>query len=193
MVAMVTSMPAHPAGIPASKITRVDKLSGGAVPRQARPGDEDGILDCIRRLAEYEKEPDAVRTTAGDLRQTLFGPSPSVFAHVVEKDGQIVAIAIWFLNYSTWTGRNGIYLEDLFVRDSERRHGYGRALLQALAAVCVDRGYSRFEWSVLDWNESAIGFYRSIGAVGMDEWTVQRVSGAALTRLAGVAAEGSAG
>jgi GNAT superfamily N-acetyltransferase len=160
------------------------QLNGGAVLRWAHRGDEDGILDCIRRLAEYEKEPDAVRTTADDLCQTLFCPSPSVFAHVVEKDGQIVAIAVWFLNYSTWTGRNGIYLEDLFVREGERRHGYGRALLKALAEVCAERGYRRLEWSVLDWNEPSIRFYRSIGATGMDEWTVQRLSGDALTRLA---------
>jgi GNAT superfamily N-acetyltransferase len=159
-------------------------LNGGAVLRRARRGDEDGILACIRALAEYEREPDAVQTTADDLRQALFGPSPSVFAHVVEKGGQIVAIAVWFLNYSTWTGRHGIYLEDLFVRETERRHGYGRALLKALAQLCTDRGYTRLEWSVLDWNEPSIRFYRSIGAVGMDEWTVQRLSGDALTRLA---------
>ena len=159
-------------------------LSDGAVLRRARRGDEDGILDCIRRLAQYEKEPDAVQTTADDLRQALFEPSPSVFAHVVEKGGQIVAIAVWFLNYSTWTGRNGVYLEDLFVRESERRHGYGRALLKALAEVCAERGYRRLEWSVLDWNEPSIRFYRSIGATGMDEWTVQRLTGDALARLA---------
>ena len=159
-------------------------LSGGAALRGARRGDEDGILDCIRRLAEYEKEPNAVHATADDLRQALFGPSPSVFAHVVEGGGQIVAIAVWFLNYSTWTGRHGIYLEDLFVRESERGRGYGKALLKALAQVCVQRGYSRFEWSVLDWNEPSIGFYRSIGAIGMDEWTAQRLSGDALTRFA---------
>jgi GNAT superfamily N-acetyltransferase len=141
-------------------------------------------LDCVRKLAEYEKEPSAVQTTADDLRQTLFGPSPTVFTHVVEKDGQIVAIAIWFLNYSTWTGRNGIYLEDLFVRESERRLGYGRALLKALAEVCVARGYRRFEWSVLNWNEPSIRFYRSLGAVGMTEWTVQRLSDDALAQLA---------
>jgi GNAT superfamily N-acetyltransferase len=102
----------------------------------------------------------------------------------VEKAGQVVAIAVWFLNYSTWTGRNGIYLEDLFVREDERRHGYGRALLKALAEVCAERGYRRLEWSVLDWNEPSIRFYRSIGAAGMDEWTVQRLAGDALTRLA---------
>jgi GNAT superfamily N-acetyltransferase len=159
-------------------------LGGGAVLRRARPGDEDGILGCVRALAEYEKEPDAVEATADDLRQVLFGPAPSVFAHVVEKDGQVIAIAIWFLNYSTWTGRHGLYLEDLFVRDDERRHGYGRALLKALAEVCVRCGYRRFEWAVLDWNEPSIGFYRSIGAVGLDEWTIQRLSGDALTRFA---------
>jgi GNAT superfamily N-acetyltransferase len=160
------------------------QLADGAVLRRARPGDEAGIVECIRALAEYEKEPDAVQTTAGDLRQTLFASSPSVFAHVVEKDQRIVAIAVWFLNYSTWTGRNGVYLEDLFVQEDERRHGYGRALLAALARVCAERGYSRLEWSVLDWNEPSIRFYRSIGAVGMDEWTVQRLTGDALTELA---------
>jgi GNAT superfamily N-acetyltransferase len=159
-------------------------LAGGAVLRRARPGDEDGILECIHALATYEREPDTVETTAADLRATLFGAAPSVFAHVVEKDARIVAIAVWFLNYSTWTGRNGLYLEDLFVREEERRYGYGKALLRALAQVCVERGYRRFEWAVLDWNESAIGFYRSIGAVGLDEWRVQRLSGDALARMA---------
>jgi len=160
------------------------QLAGGAVLRPARPGDEDGILACIRALATYEKEPDAVETTADGLRETLFGPSPSVFAHVVARKDRIVGIAVWFLNYSTWTGRNGIYLEDLFVYESERGHGYGKALLQRLAWLCVERGYRRLEWSVLDWNQPAIGFYRSIGAVGMGEWTVQRLNGDALARLA---------
>ncbi len=160
------------------------RLTGGAVLRQARPGDEAGIVECIRALAEYEQEPDAVQTTADDLRQALFASSPSVFAHVIEKEQRIVAIAVWFLNYSTWTGRNGVYLEDLFVQEDERRHGYGRALLATLARVCAERRYSRLEWSVLDWNEASIRFYRSIGAVGMDEWTVQRLTGDALTQLA---------
>jgi GNAT superfamily N-acetyltransferase len=160
------------------------QLSGGALLRRARPGDETGILACIRALAEYEKEPDAVQTTAGDLRQALFASSPSVFAHVIEKERRIVAIAVWFLNYSTWTGRSGVYLEDLFVREDERRHGYGRTLLATLARICAERGYSRLEWSVLDWNEPSIRFYRSIGAVGMDEWTTQRLTGDALTQLA---------
>ena len=152
--------------------------------RRARPGDEDGILDCIRGLAEYEKEPDAVQTTADDLRRVLFDAAPSVFAHLVEKDGQVVAIAVWFLNYSTWTGRNGVYLEDLFVRESERRHGYGRALLKALAEVCAERGYRRLEWSVLDWNEPSIRFYEALGATKMTEWHVRRLRGPALAALA---------
>jgi GNAT superfamily N-acetyltransferase len=160
------------------------RLAADAVLRRARPGDEDGILECIRALATYEKEPDAVETTAGSLREALFGVSPTAFAHVVARQQRIVGIAVWFLNYSTWTGRSGIYLEDLFVYEDERGHGYGKALLQRLARLCAERGYRRLEWSVLDWNQPAIGFYRSIGAVGMDEWTVQRLSGDALARLA---------
>jgi GNAT superfamily N-acetyltransferase len=159
-------------------------LPEGATLRAARPGDEDGILDCIRMLAEYEREPHAVVTTVELLHETLFGQHPSVFAHVVEKNGDIVGIAVWFLNYSTWTGTNGIYLEDLIVHEGERKNGYGRALLQRLAAIAVARGYQRFEWSVLDWNEPSIRFYRSIGAVGMDEWTTQRLTGDALRELA---------
>ena len=152
--------------------------------REARPGDEPGILACITALAVYEKEPDAVETTVEQLTATLFGPDPRAFAHVVERDGQIVGIAVWFITYSTWTGRHGIWLEDLFVLDSERGRGYGKALMRALAAVCVERGYSRFEWTVLDWNEPAIGFYRSLGVTPMSEWTTQRLTGDALRDLA---------
>ncbi|WP_298227827.1 GNAT family N-acetyltransferase [Gryllotalpicola sp.] len=138
---------------------------------------------CIQALADYEREPDAVQATSEDLTRVLFGESPSVFAHVVEKAGRIVAIAIWFLNYSTWTGRNGIWLEDLFVAESERKNGYGKALLAALAAECVAQGYRRFEWSVLDWNEPSIGFYRALGATPMAEWTTMRLAGDALAAL----------
>jgi len=159
-------------------------LSHGAVLRPARPGDEPGILACITALAVYEKEPDAVDNTADDLTVTLFGPEPRAFAHVVERDGQIVGIAVWFITYSTWTGRHGVWLEDLFVLDSERGRGYGKALMRALAAVCIERGYSRFEWTVLDWNEPAIGFYRSLGVTPMSEWTTQRLTGDALNALA---------
>ncbi|KAA9135235.1 GNAT family N-acetyltransferase [Microbacterium caowuchunii] len=152
--------------------------------RAARPGDENGILDCIAALAVYEREPDAVENTAEAIAETLFGAEPRAFAHVVERDGVIVGIAIWFLTYSTWTGRHGIWLEDLFVDEDQRGRGYGKALIASLAEVCVERGYSRLEWTVLDWNAPSIAFYRSIGAVPMSEWTTQRLVGAELTALA---------
>jgi GNAT superfamily N-acetyltransferase len=155
-----------------------------AILRPARPGDEAGILACITALAIYEREPDAVDNTVDDLTATLFGPEPRAFAHVVERDGQIVGIAVWFITYSTWTGRHGIWLEDLFVLDSERGRGYGKALMRALAVLCIERGYARFEWTVLDWNEPAIGFYRSLGVTPLSEWTTQRLTGDALTALA---------
>ncbi|WP_424447775.1 N-acetyltransferase family protein [Microbacterium arborescens] len=160
-------------------------LPGGAVLRAARPGDETGILDCIRALAVYEKEPDAVENTADALRDTLFGAEPRAFCHVVEREGVIVGIAIWFLTYSTWTGRHGVWLEDLFVDEAQRGSGYGKALISSLAEVCFDRGYSRLEWTVLDWNAPSIAFYRSIGAAPMTEWTTQRLTGDALLALAG--------
>jgi len=160
-------------------------LRDGAVLRPARRGDEEGILACIQALADYEREPDAVDNTAAMLTDTLFGGDPRAFAFVVEgPDGGIRAIAIWFLTYSTWTGRHGIWLEDLYVHEQYRSNGYGVALLAALAAECLDRGYSRLEWTVLDWNEPAIGFYRALGAEAMDEWTTRRVTGDALTKLA---------
>ncbi|MFJ6651997.1 GNAT family N-acetyltransferase [Microbacterium sp. NPDC091313] len=161
-------------------------LAHDAVLRPARPGDEPGILAKIQALADYEREPDAVENTLQALADALFGASPRVFAHVVEREGEIRGIAVWFLTYSTWTGRHGIWLEDLFVDDSERGRGYGKALLASLAAVCVDRGYSRLEWTVLDWNAPSIAFYRAVGAEPMDEWTTQRMSGDALAALAAV-------
>ena len=159
-------------------------LSDGALLRRARPGDEPGILAMIHALAVYEREPDAVENTEGMLAATLFGDEPRAFAHVVERDGAIVGIAIWFLTYSTWTGTHGIWLEDLYVDEAQRGRGYGRALMAALAAECVERGYRRFEWTVLDWNEPSIGFYRSIGAEPLEEWTTQRLTGEALAALA---------
>lgn len=159
-------------------------LRDGAVLRAARPGDEPGILACIQGLAEYEREPDAVENTVEMLTSSLFGPSPQVFTHVVEREGEIVAIAMWFVTYSTWTGRHGIWLEDLFVDDAQRGRGYGTALISALAAVCVEREYTRLEWTVLDWNAPAIAVYRSLGAEPMDEWTTQRLAGDALAAVA---------
>ncbi len=158
-------------------------LSADAVLREARPGDEPGILACIQALADYEREPDAVENTVEALRATLFGDTPQAFVHVVERTGEVVGIAFWFVTYSTWTGRHGIWLEDLVVLPAHRAAGYGKALIASLAAVCQERGYSRLEWTVLDWNEPAIGFYRAIGAVPMDEWTTQRLSGDALATL----------
>jgi len=167
--------------------------------RPARPGDVAEIHRLIRELAEYERSADQVTATEDDLRQALFGERPAVFAHVAVHqptvhettvprttghEETVAGFALWFLNYSTWVGRHGIYLEDLYVTPALRRHGYGRALLAELARICFERGYGRLEWSVLDWNEPAIGFYAALGAVAMDEWTVHRLAGPALRALA---------
>jgi GNAT superfamily N-acetyltransferase len=150
-------------------------------PRPATEADVPEMLRLIHALADYEREPDAVLTTEDDLRVALFGERPAVFAHVVDGDDTgLAGMAIWFLTFSTWEGVHGIHLEDLYVRDEYRGRGYGRALLTTLAGVCVERGYKRLEWAVLDWNEPAIGFYRSLGAEPMDEWTTFRLSGDAL-------------
>ena len=156
----------------------------GAV-RTARPGDVPDVLALVRELSTYEREPDAVETTEQMLHDALFGPSPVASCHVAVLDGQVVGMALWYVTFSTWKGVPGLWLEDLFVRESARGTGLGRGLLQTLAAVCVDRGYARFEWWVLDWNAPAIGFYASLGAVPQDEWTVHRVDGDALRELAG--------
>jgi GNAT superfamily N-acetyltransferase len=161
-------------------------LSDGATLREARHGDEPGILACIKALAVYEREPDAVENTVEALTETLFGESPRAFTHVVERGGAIVGIAIWFLTYSTWTGRHGIWLEDLIVDVAQRGRGYGKALMASLAAVCVERDYTRLEWTVLDWNAPSIAFYRSLGAAPMDQWTSQRLTGSKLRELAAI-------
>jgi GNAT superfamily N-acetyltransferase len=145
--------------------------------REARVGDEQAIYDLIVELAIYEREPDAVVATVDDIRENLFGANPVAHAHVAEVDGAVVGIAIWFLNYSTWLGQAGIYLEDLYVRPEFRGRGLGMEFMKVLAKICVERGYQRFQWWVLDWNEPSIDFYKSIGAVAMDEWTVYRLSG----------------
>jgi GNAT superfamily N-acetyltransferase len=157
--------------------------------RPARPGDVAELRRLVGELAEYERSADQVLMTEGDLRRSLFGDQPAVFAHVAEHEGAVAGFALWFVNYSTWTGRHGIYLEDLYVSPELRGHGYGRALLAELARICVERGYGRLEWSVLDWNKPAIGFYESLGAVAMDEWTVHRMTGPALSALADRAPE----
>jgi GNAT superfamily N-acetyltransferase len=153
--------------------------------RYAEPRDVEAIVGLVHELATYERAPDEVQLTPGMLSEALFGASPAAFCHVAEVDGEVVGMALWFLNFSTWVGVHGIYLEDLYVRPQHRRLGLGRALLQTLAHVAVERDYGRLEWAVLDWNEPAIAFYQSIGAVAQDEWTVHRVSGRALRALAG--------
>ncbi len=153
--------------------------------RRARPSDVDAMVGLIHELADYERAPEECHITSEQLHKALFGPDPAVFAHVAELDGEVVGCALWFKNFSTWDGVHGIYLEDLYVRPSARGSGLGKALLVALADECVRQGYTRLQWSVLNWNEPAIGFYHSLGAVPLDEWTTYRVSGAALETLAG--------
>jgi GNAT superfamily N-acetyltransferase len=152
--------------------------------RDATPSDIDAIYDYIHALAEYEKAPDEAVLSKSDLSQSLFGQSPQVYCLLSVQDEQVTGIAIWHLNYSTWLGKHGIYLEDLFVDPKFRGQGHGKALLVRLAQICVERGYPRFSWWVLDWNKPSIDFYESLGAKAMDEWTVFRVSGDALTKLA---------
>ncbi|MFF4391662.1 MULTISPECIES: GNAT family N-acetyltransferase [unclassified Streptomyces] len=152
--------------------------------RSAEVDDVPAIHAMIRELAEYEKVPHEARATEEQLREALFGARPAVFAHIAEtEDGEVVGFAMWFLSFSTWRGVHGIYLEDLYVRPGVRGGGHGKALLRELARICVERGYERLEWSVLDWNVPAIDFYRSVGAVPMDEWTVNRLTDDALRKL----------
>ena len=152
--------------------------------RRAEPGDEVELNAMIHELAEFERASHECTVTESHLRTALFGDAPTVQGHVAEVDGQAAAGALWFRNFSTWRGLHGVYLEDLFVRPRFRGHGLGRALLATLAGECVERGYGRLEWAVLNWNEPSIGFYRSLGAVSMDEWTTFRLDGPALTSLA---------
>jgi GNAT superfamily N-acetyltransferase len=152
--------------------------------RTAGPADVEAMIQMIHDLAEYERSPESVHIDRDQLHDVLFGSSPTVFAHVAEEDGTILGMAIWFLNFSTWTGRNGIYLEDLYVRPEARGRGLGRSLLGQLASVAQQSGYGRLEWAVLNWNETALRLYRSTGAQPMDGWTVYRLDGDELTALA---------
>ncbi len=153
--------------------------------RAATPDDVGQLVQLIHDLAEFERAPQSVEITTSQLHDALFTPSPNVFAHVAQEGHRVVGMAIWFLTFSTWTGRHGIHLEDLYVRPEARAAGVGRALLAELAAIARRSGYARVEWSVLDWNEQALRFYRSLGAVPLDEWVGYRLSGSALTELAG--------
>lgn len=153
--------------------------------RPATPADVPVVLRFVRELATFEREPDAVRATEPLLTEALFGSTPAAETVIAESDGAPLGFALFFHNFSTWEGRRGLYLEDLYVTPAARGRGVGTALLRHLAVLAMERGCARFEWSVLDWNADAIAFYRSMGAVGMEDWTVQRVDGAALARLAG--------
>src|SRR4051812_33318695 len=152
--------------------------------RHADRADVSVLLSMIRELAEFEKLLDHAQANETELADELFGATRVAEALIADLDGEAVGFAVFFHNFSTFMGRKGLYLEDLYVRPHARRRGVGRALITFVAKLAVERRCGRFEWSVLDWNTRAIDFYRSLGAVAMDEWTVQRVTGEALDRLA---------
>jgi GNAT superfamily N-acetyltransferase len=161
--------------------------------RAARPEDATEILALIRELADYERLLHEVDATEQDLRDALFGAAPRVACDIAEWDGAVAGFALWFYNFSTFRGRHGIYLEDLFVRPALRGHGIGRALLTGLAQRCVRERLTRLEWSVLDWNAPALAFYRSLGARAMTGWVPHRVTGEALEILARADGRGTRG
>lgn len=152
--------------------------------RPATPEDAALILRFIRELAEFEREPDAVKATEESLKHALFGER-SAEAVIAEQEGKPMGFALFFHNFSTWTGRKGLYLEDLYVTPEARGSGVGTALLRHLAGIALDRDCGRFEWAVLDWNTPAIDFYTAVGADSLDEWRIRRVTGEALAKLAG--------
>ncbi len=152
--------------------------------RPIRPDDVPAVVGLVHELADYERALHEVRLTEEQLTERLFGDSPALFGHVAVVDGEVVGMALWFLNFSTWRGTHGIYLEDLYVSPGHRGTGLGKELLRTLAALCVERDYSRLEWSVLDWNTPSIDFYKAAGAFPMDDWTVFRLTDDALTDFA---------
>ena len=152
--------------------------------RPATPADAPVVHGFVLALAEYEKLSHEVEAVEADIAKALFGPSPRLFCDIAEVAGAPVGFAVWFYSYSTFTGRHGIYLEDLFVRPTARGRGLGKALLAHVASIAVSRGCPRFEWAVLDWNTPALDFYAAMGAKPMSEWTVHRVTGDALQKLA---------
>jgi len=153
--------------------------------RPATPADAGLVYGFVRALAEYEKLLDQVAAAEADLARDLFGPAPRVFAEIAEADGRPVGFALWYYSYSTFAGRHGIYLEDLFVVPEARGRGAGKALLRSLAGRCLDEGLGRLEWAVLDWNAPSIAFYDSLGAAALDDWIIRRLTGEALRRFAG--------
>jgi GNAT superfamily N-acetyltransferase len=151
--------------------------------RPAIPSDAELVFAFVRELADYERLAHEVEATLDMVAQALFCDEPRIFADIAEWQSRPAGFALWFYNFSTFRGLHGIYLEDLFVRPEFRGHGIGKALLRGLARRCAAEGLARLEWSVLDWNEPSIGFYRSFGAIAKDEWTVYRLSGESLARL----------
>jgi GNAT superfamily N-acetyltransferase len=152
--------------------------------RRARADEAGLVFSLVGELAEYERLLHEVEATEADIAAALFGENPRLFCEIAEWEGEVAGFAIWFNNFSTFSGRSGIYLEDLFVRIEQRGKGIGKALLVHLAGECVDNGWSRLQWSVLDWNTPSIEFYQSLGAEMMDQWRLCRIGGAALTALA---------
>jgi GNAT superfamily N-acetyltransferase len=153
--------------------------------RRARPDEAGVVFALVRELADYEKLSHEVDATEKSIADALFGDNPILFCDLAEWNGEVAGFAVWFNNFSTFSGRTGIYLEDLFVRPSMRGKGIGKALLAHLAKVCVDNGWSRLQWSVLDWNTPSIEFYKSLGAVMLDEWKLCKVAEPALAVLSG--------
>ena len=153
--------------------------------RRVAESDVADVVTLVHELAEYERAAHECHLTAEQLHAALFAENPALFGHVAEVDGEVVGYALWFLNFSTWRGAHGIYLEDLYVKPHLRGGGLGKAMLTELARECVARGYQRLEWWVLDWNAPSIGFYKKLGAVPMDEWTVFRLTDGALADLGG--------
>lgn len=153
--------------------------------RPAQPADIDLVFALVRELADYENLQGEVDATPATIAAALFAPEPRLYCDLAEWEGVPAGFAVWFLNFSTFRGRHGIYLEDLFVRPAHRGKGIGKALMRRLAQHCVERDLARFEWAVLDWNAPSIAFYRSVGAQVMDEWKICRLSGAALESFAG--------
>jgi GNAT superfamily N-acetyltransferase len=153
--------------------------------RPVAADDVPAVVGLVRDLGAYEQAHSECRLTEEQLHEALFGDRPALFGHVAETNRSVVGVALWFLNFSTWTGTRGIHLEDLYVRPEHRGTGLGRELLRTLARECVTRGYARLEWTVLDWNTPAIDFYRSVGAVPLPEWSVFRLSGETLARFGG--------
>jgi GNAT superfamily N-acetyltransferase len=154
--------------------------------REARAADVPAVVRLVHELAAYEREPESCTLTEPDLHAALFGPAPALFCHVAQVDDEVVGCALWFVNFSTWTGTHGIHLEDLYVSPAHRGARLGRALLARLAQLCVERGYARLEWAVLDWNTPAIGFYQALGARELTDWTVFRLSDEPLAALTGL-------